>query len=360
MPQSYCTPWSQPSQPAPTDPLSAPSGLVNNARPIYASFTRIPAGDGRRLSDTDGYANEGPPRKRINRGDHLYNQPATPKGPPEQHNVLVPDSPEIQIHGYKRRSIMASPSSDDSMPDVRHSLDAPGPSGRSRIVRGQRPSPSEPNAHRDTIQSKDAFTKFKISNPERDPTLIQAAWDQAGGDIRKATDLLHDPSWRPPPPRSDQSPSASLPDVYSETGRVSEVDEANKASRAAMKEKAKKSSIYANRSILDTTQMSPVTSTSIGPLVASPVSPSTPMVRPPRRRRINAALMSDSEQSDSDRDRSSSKRPQAVNGTEKSAFDYFNMADANSLQELTGGSLVFVIIGEQLTISFARLFARTS
>lgn len=346
MPQSYCTPWSQPSQAALPDPLSAPSGLVNSARPIYASFTRIPAGDGRRLSDTDGYANEGPPRKRINRGDHIYHPPATPKGPtPEQHNVLVPDSPGIQIHGHKRKSNMASPSSDDSMSDIRHSLDAPGPSGRSRIVRGQRPSPSEPNAHKDTTQSKDAFTKFKISNPERDPTLIQSAWDQAGGDIRKATDLLHDPSWRPPPPRSDQSPSEAVPDIYSETGRVSEVDEANKASRAAMKEKAKKSSIYANRTILDTSQLSPVTSTSIGPLVASPVSPSTPMVRPPRRRRINAALMSDSEQSDSGHSRSSSKRPQ-VNGTEKSAFDYFNAADANALQELTGGSLVFVIIDE--------------
>lgn len=333
MPQ---TSWGQPSPPAVVDPLSAPSGLVNNARPIYASFTRIPAGDGRRLSDIEGYSDEGPPRKRINRGDHHYQRPATPKATTlEQPNVLVPDSPEIQIHGYRRKPPMASPSSDDSMPDVRHSLDVPSPSGRSRIVRGQRPSPFEPNA-----QSREALTKFKISNPERDPTLVQAAWDQAGGDIKKATDLLHDPSWKPLPPPIDHNSSAMVFDLHTETGRVSEVDEANKASRAAMKEKAKKSSIYANRAILDTTQMPSVTSPSLGSFVASPVSPSTPLVRPPRRRRINAALMSDSEQSDSDRSRSSSKRPQ-TNSTEQSAFDYFNSANADALQELTGKSLVF-------------------
>ncbi|KAL4078452.1 SNF2 family N-terminal domain-containing protein [Scleroderma yunnanense] len=329
--QIHSLPWTQPIQPPHPDPLSAPSGLVNNSRPIYASFTRIPARDSRRPSDTDGYAEEGPPRKRINRGTHTWPQPTTPNGRSvELPNVLVPDSPEVQALGYRRNPNAASPSSDDSMPDVRHSLDAPGPSGRSRIVRGQRPSSIEP---KDAIQNKEAFTKFKISNPEKDPTFVQAAWDQAGGDIRKATDLLRDPSWKPLPLPSDQNPSAMALDVHMETGRVSEVDEANKASRAAMKEKAKKSSIYANRAILDTT--TPVASTSIGPFIASPVSPSTPLVRPPRRRRINAALMSDSEQSDSDKSRSHSTRPQA-DGTEKSAFDYFNTSNAEALQELTG------------------------
>ncbi|KIO10144.1 hypothetical protein M404DRAFT_130812 [Pisolithus tinctorius Marx 270] len=177
-------------------------------------------------------------------------------------------------------------------------------------------------------QSKDAFTKFKILNPERDPVLVQAAWVQAGGDIKKATDLLHDPSWKPPPPVRRQSPSMLVSDVPNETGRVAEVDEATKASRAAMKEKAKKSSIYANRVVLDITPTTPIASTSF---VASPMSPSTPLIKPPRRRRLNAALMSDSEESDTD-SRSYSKRLPV----ERSAFDYFNTAKSDALQELTG------------------------
>ncbi|KAI6040356.1 SNF2 family N-terminal domain-containing protein [Pisolithus marmoratus] len=309
------------------DPLSSSSGFLNGGLPVpsHASFTRHHGGDTRRLSEVDGFVDDGPPRKRINRGGHLQVPGERTSG---QQNVLVPESPEIQRPGYRRKVNAESTSSDDSLPDIRHSLGTPPPPGRSRIVRGQRPVFSEVTAQKEVTQSKDAFTKFRISNPERDPVLVQAAWNQAGGDIKKATDLLHDPSWKPPPSVRQQSPSAAVSDIPNETGRVAEVDEANKASRAAMKEKAKKSSIYANRGVLDITPVTPIASTSF---VASPISPSTPLVRPPRRRCLNSALMSDSEESDSDT-RPYSKRPPA----ERSAFDYFNTADSDALQELTG------------------------
>ncbi|KAI6002712.1 SNF2 family N-terminal domain-containing protein [Pisolithus albus] len=303
------------------------AGFLNDGLPVptYASFTRHHGGDTRRLSEVDGFVDDGPPRKRINRGNPLQVSGEHTSG---QLNVLVPDSPDIQRPGYRRKVNAESTSSDDSLPDIRHSLDTPPPPGRSRIVRGHRPGFSAATAQKEVVQSKDAFTKFKILNPERDPVLVQAAWVQAGGDIKKATDLLHDPSWKPPPPIRHQSPSVAASDIPNETGRVAEVDEANKASRAAMKEKAKKSSIYANRGVLDTTPATPIASTSF---VASPISPSTPLVKPPRRRRLNNALMSDSEQSDTD-SRPYSKRPPA----ERSAFNYFNTAHSDALQELTG------------------------
>lgn len=323
---SHYSSWNFANQPTALDPLSSSSGFLNGGLPVpaHASFTRHQAGDTRRLSDVDGFADDGPPRKRINRGDHLQLPGERTSG---QSNVLVPDSPDIQRPSYRRKVNAESASSDDSLPDIRHSLGTPPP-GRSRIVRGQRPGFSEVTAQKEMTQSKDAFTKFKILNPERDPMLVQAAWVQAGGDIKKATDLLHDPSWKPPPPVRRQSPSMLVSDVPNETGRVAEVDEATKASRAAMKEKAKKSSIYANRVVLDITPTTPIASTSF---VASPMSPSTPLVKPPRRRRLNAALMSDSEESDTD-SRSYSKRLPV----ERSAFDYFNTAKSDALQELTG------------------------
>ncbi|KAI6021392.1 SNF2 family N-terminal domain-containing protein [Pisolithus microcarpus] len=323
----HYTSWNPANQSTALDPLSSSSGFLNDGFPVptHASFTRHHGGDTRRLSEVDGFVDDGPPRKRINRGNPLQVPGERTSGQP---NVLVPDSPDIQRPGYRRKVNAESTSSDESLPDIRHSLDTPPPPGRSRIVRGHRPGFSAATAQKEVVQSKDAFTKFKILNPERDPVLVQAAWIQAGGDIKKATDLLHDPSWKPPPPIRYQSPSAAVSDILNETGRVAEVDEANKASRAAMKEKAKKSSIYANRGVLDTTPATPIASTSF---VASPISPSTPLVKPPRRRRLNNVLMSDSEQSDTD-SRPYSKRPPA----ERSAFNYFNTAHSDALQELTG------------------------
>ncbi|KAF8554163.1 hypothetical protein OG21DRAFT_1497199 [Imleria badia] len=324
---SRYNPWTQPAQPHHPDPLSASSGFVNGGRAVYASFTRGYGGDVRRLSEVDGYAEDGPPRKRINRG-----------GPPDPLPVLAtraPDSPEIQRLGQRRKANVSlgglSTSSEDSMPDIRHSLE-PSATRRSRILR-QSPGSSEPQEPRDTIHNKDAFAKFRLSNIERDVDLVQAAWTQAGGDEKKATTLLNDPLWKPES-KLPKPTAASDPPV--ETGRVAELDEATKASRAALREKAKKSSIYANRVVLDT-QSTPISavSTSSIPMVASPTSPSTPLVVP-RRRRVNKVVISDSDHSDSE-DEDSQSLP--VNDTERGALEFLNTANTEGLQELTGCSL---------------------
>ncbi|KAH7888749.1 SNF2 family N-terminal domain-containing protein [Phlebopus sp. FC_14] len=328
---SHYSLWSQSGPPPPLDPLSASSGFVNGSGPVYASFTRKFGGGGRRLSDVEGHAEDGPPRKRMNRGGPSDTQP--------QSDAHLPTSPCIQRPGQRRRVNVSlgglSTSSEDSMPDIRQSLE-PLAAGRPRIVRGQRPDSSEPTESKETMQNKDGFTKFRLSHIESDVPTVQAAWDQAGGDIKKATELLHDPSWKPQTVTGDPKQRPAVFDASAEIGRVVEVDEATKAVRAAMKEKAKKSSIYANRDVLDTTQVTPVATTSV-PMVTSPTSPSIPLVLPKRRRRVNKVLMSDSEKSDSDDERSRFKHSSA-NDQERTTLSYFNTAKADNLQELTGCS----------------------
>lgn len=324
---SHHTPWGQPGQPHNQDPLSASSGFVNGGRAVYAPFTRSSGGDTRRLSEVDGSADDGPPRKRINRGGPTNSFPV-----PHTH---PPDSPEIQCLGQRRKVNLSlggmSTSSEDSMPDIRHSLES-SVTRPSRVLRGRRPGSSELTEPRETTQNKDTFAMFRLSNIDRDVYLVQAAWTQAGGDERKATSLLNDSLWKPPSlnsePKSPRLNSAS--DLSAETGRVAEVDEATKANRAALREKAKKSSIYANRAVLDANQTTPtsaVSSSSI-PMVASPTSPSTPLVAL-RRRRVNKVVVSDSDQSDSEDGPS-------VNNTERGALNFLNAANTDGLQELTG------------------------
>ncbi|KAF9241553.1 SNF2 family N-terminal domain-containing protein [Melanogaster broomeanus] len=256
---SHFNPWSQPGQPQRPDPLLAASGFVNGSKSaVYASFARGSGGGVRGLSEVDGH--------RINRG-----------GPSDTLPQLV------QRPGQRRKT--------NTSLDIRQYLETPT-AGRSRIVQSK-----------DATQSKEAFTKFKISNIEQDISIVQAAWDEAGGDVRKATYLLDDPSWKPRPlPVKSKSPSTAAPDLpLVETGRVAE-------------EKAKKA-------VLDTNQATPTSAVSM-PMVASPT-------------RVNKVLISDSEQSDSDDERSRSKRP-SMNDTEKAALDYLNTANSDSLQELTG------------------------
>ena len=86
---------------------------------------------------------------------------------------------------------------------------------------------------------------FKMTNPDQSEARVTAAWIQANGDQVKAQAFLQDRNWSPvvgtPKPEADK-----------EVGRVKEIDEANKAQRAAVKEKGKHSAIYANRLALET------------------------------------------------------------------------------------------------------------
>ena len=268
---------------------------------------------------------EGPPRKRPNLG-------------PFQDALSItdsPPSPEIRRAGQKRRPVnssmdISSLSSDDSLPGPGDMLAS---SSKSRIVRG-RPSPS-PKPPSVDPEAERRFNMFKISMPGHPPARVEAAWRQAGEDVVKAGALVSDPNWRP-------APAASLVTEKEVVGRVKELDEANKAQRAAVKEKGKKSMIYANRSTLETqiqSSSTPATSKSVLDLTMSPTSPLTPIVRTPRRKRVKKLVIG-SETADSDEDDERESKRGRSDGTpyeEIRAFEYFNTAEKAALQELTGG-----------------------
>ncbi|KAG0707327.1 SNF2 family N-terminal domain-containing protein [Suillus ampliporus] len=320
--------WSQSGPSTVPDVLSSSSGFVHGTGPTHASFTRPSrpwAGDVRPLSEVDGLGDEGPPRKRINRGTPSDARPI---------GMVTPGSPDIQRPGQRRKQNMSierqSHSSDESMLDVRSSMEGPS----KRIVRGQRPD------HADSYE----FTVFQLSHPGHDLATLKAAWNEASGNDNKASLLLSDSSWKPASASTPSHPAtvAKTPSIpiseppAVETGRVEEVDEATKVKRAALREKAKKSSIYANRATLDTTRSPAVTNISI-PRATSPTSPFTPAITALRRKRPKKLIISDDEAEASE---SEEELPRArQNGEisrERAAFEYFNQANADAIQELTG------------------------
>jgi SWI/SNF-related matrix-associated actin-dependent regulator 1 of chromatin subfamily A len=224
-----------------------------------------------------------------------------------------------------------SHSSDESMLDVKSSLEGPS----KRIVRGQRPD------HADSY----VFTVFQLSHPGYDLATLRAAWNEANGNDNKASLLLSDSSWKPqstPTPSNSTTatkiPSMPAPDpsVVETTGRVEEVDEATKIRRAALREKAKKSSIYANRATLDTTRSPAVPDIPI-PRAMSPASPSTPSIMVPRRKRPKKLILSDDEAEASESEEELPRtRQNGEISRERAAFEYFNQANADAIQELTG------------------------
>ncbi|KAG1765318.1 hypothetical protein EDD22DRAFT_951136 [Suillus occidentalis] len=309
--------WSQSGPSAVPDVLSSSSGFVHGGGPAHASFTRQSrpwVGDVRSLSEIDSLGDEGPPRKRINRGTP---SDALPIG------MVTPGSPDIQHPGQRRKQNMnverQSHSSDESMLDVRSSLEGPS----KRIVRGQRPD------HADSYE----FTVFQLSHPGHDLVTLRAAWNEANGNDNKASLLLSDSSWKPQststPSNSaaiTKAPSVPAPDplTVETTGRVEEVDEATKTQRAALREKAKKSSIYANRATLDTTR-SPAVANILLPRAMSPASPSTPVIMAPRRKRPKKLILSDDEAEASEsEDELPRTRQNGETSRERAAFEYFN------------------------------------
>ena len=170
------------------------------------------------------------------------------------------------------------------------------------------------------------------------PDRVQAAWIHAKGDVKRATELLSDPLWAD----MQVSPTHALQDTI---GRVREIDEANKAQRVAVKEKGKKSMIYANRPILEAKPPSVSTPIAkpVGDLRKPLESPETPVPVPIRRKRIKKLVVdSDSDLNfvDSEEDERIDKRGRPDNSNESRTLDYFNVAGAEALQELIGMSSV--------------------
>jgi len=258
----------------------------------------------------------------------------------------IPASPDIQRVGQRRNIGRTLPrdtkpsiitiSSDESV------LESVEPeASTSRIVRDGHPSGSHDR------QSSDAFLpdfdckeylQLRFTFLELEEAKVRAAWTQAGGDLKVAKGLLQDPCFKP----NASSDALSAPIV----GRIKEIDEATKAERAAVREKGKKSMIYAGRSNLDT-QVAIRKSTPPRPRVSStdaPTSPNTPNTPDvgPRRKRLKRVVASDEESeaqdliSEADTMRNS-YRLSDESSDERRALNYFNTASSEGLQELTGG-----------------------
>ncbi|KAF5393435.1 hypothetical protein D9757_000635 [Collybiopsis confluens] len=297
------TPWNisqlGPSHELGYDPLTASSG-----------FTQDTTQAARQASPGD----DGPPRKRLNRGVHVS-------------IVQSPQSPGIQNPGQRRRALPESGfnSSDESTPES---------SSRSRLVRArpnnivEYPPPTDPFAD-------PKFISFKLTMPETPLGRIKAAWLHAKQDVRIATKLASDNAWSPNPPLTS-SPSTSTSEVL---GKVDGLEEAHKARIAALKEKSKKSSIYANRPAKPISQ-APATPAK-NPVIDLASDPS-PAISQPIRRKRNKHLIVDSGsevESDSDGERDS-KRPRQNSHHELRGLTFYNSQNAEALQELTGCTAV--------------------
>ncbi|KAG7098642.1 hypothetical protein E1B28_000558 [Marasmius oreades] len=246
--------------------------------------------------------------------------------PPESSGAIdSPGSPVIQRAGKRRKVVNgldAATSSDESLPEIA------GPS-RPRIIRGR--TEAEKTTQPDLLSDPRFFT-FKITHPAEPPDRVKAAWLQAEQDSTKATTLLLDAKWSP----NVTPPKLSL----AERGKVDAVIEASKQQRLAVKEKGKKSMIYANRLDLSTTSTQNTTATASPPnsdiidLTASPAS-----VPPRPKKRIKKMILdSESENTDSE-DENPRKRTKQENTVEWQALTFFNTKAPEALQELTGCTL---------------------
>lgn len=338
------------SRPSTTvDPLSSASGFTSNKRPADASPARARGANGLGTSmsppPVNGHDLERP-RKRQNRGDT-----PVPPSPDPLDLFKVPDSPEVLRPGQRRRpqAMSLSTSSDESLAES--SREVAGTS-KPQLVRGEHSdAPTPPSSSSDVVNAAN-FVVFQVSHPEHSLPRIRAAWQQSGGDQNKASALLADPSWQPPPPPPPpQAKPVSVaavkraPDAV-DVGRVKEVEEANKAERARVKEMGKKSIIYARAgpssptkaatSVATSSSSTPAPPPTTPPTPATPDSPELGRARPRRLRKHIVESDSEPDFQDSDKDESDKEEEDA---NEQAAFDYFNSATAEALQELTGCSV---------------------
>ncbi|GAW05190.1 snf2 family dna-dependent atpase [Lentinula edodes] len=277
------------SQLAPSyDPLSVSSGFTSQNNFQRGSNVR---------PFSPGESESGLPRKRPNLSD----------APSNLAIARSPDSPGIQRPGQRRRTLLdaGSTSSEESTAES---------SSRTRLVRGRPADSAEPplSSPPADIFLDPKFVRFNMTMPGVPSHRVRAAWLHAKQDVRLATQLASDDSWVPKPSTPLQSsPSHSLKASTGIHGKVDGLEEAHKAKLAAMKEKSKKSSIYANR-----------------PNASKPVR---------RKRNKNMIVDSDSdvEMDDSEEERSH-KRSRQESHHELRVLTFFNTQGAEALQELTG------------------------
>ncbi|KAF9475763.1 hypothetical protein BDN70DRAFT_883250 [Pholiota conissans] len=315
----FSSAWVQAKTGFASDPLSAPSGLTSNGETSHASLRR------QWIADEPTTHADGPPRKKVNRGssDDASTISVSPLSPNIQHSGK-------RMVGKTVRTDAMSISSDDSLPEPSRILAVPS---KLRLTKARSSPTQDPPSSSDQPPADKEFISFRIVNPSESTVRIQAAWMQAGANASRAAILLSDPTWSPTPTSSVAEPVVS--------GRVKEIDEVLKAQRVANKEKGKKSMIYANRPILETkAPATPKPSKEYPPSIesATPISPLTPAIKAPQRKRAKKLVIqsdSDSAFEESD-DSGPSKHEHSGNAYEIRALDYLNTSDSEALQELTG------------------------
>lgn len=292
------------------DTLSAPSGLIPANAAFHASTRRQWSST---ESPGDTTQEEGPPRKRLNRGRP---EDATSMSPPSLTESHRP-SPRL-------RTVSDTPSisSEDSLPDLSRLVG----SSNTRIIR----NPSSTDIPADPFTDPE-FIKLNMTMPGESLTRIRAAWKQSGYNFQRATALMANPSWSPSAPSPEKSEKEDV-------GRVREVEEASRAQKMAVKEKGKKSMIYANRLVLENrTQNTPKTDGT--QFIDMTQTPTTPIIAPGRRKRLKKLVIdsdSEVEAEDTDGDEWAKKRDRVENNDESRALDYLNTTSCEGIQELTG------------------------
>ena len=324
--------------------MSEPSGFVSNTGISDASLRRQWTADERFGHE------EGPPRKKINRGTSR-DAFVVPDSPPSPDIQRISQRRPVQPIGLDDVSI----SSEESV--ILPSRTMAGPS-KSRLTK-TRPSPSLDLLLSEAPTDRE-FISFRMTYPTESLARIQAAWNQAGGDVKRATAFLADSAWSPTLPSTAAIEKETL-------GRVREIEEASKAHRAAVKEKGKKSLIYANRPILETKL--PTTPLSTKPVIdlttpssAAPASPITPAIQVPQRKRAKKLVIHSDDESDfadSADDGRDAERGYLEEATyEMRALEYLNCSALEALQELTGGCLR-ILTKILILMTTARLYPRT-
>ncbi|KAJ3909131.1 SNF2 family N-terminal domain-containing protein [Lentinula edodes] len=302
------------SQLAPSyDPLSVSSGFTSQNNFQRGSNVR---------PFSPGESESGLPRKRPNLSD----------APSNLAIARSPDSPGIQRPGQRRRTLLdaGSTSSEESTPES---------SSRTRLVRGRPADSAEPplSSPPADIFLDPKFVRFNMTMPGVPSHRVRAAWLHAKQDVRLATQLASDDSWVPKPSTPLQSsPSHSLKASTGIHGKVDGLEEAHKAKLAAMKEKSKKSSIYANRP--NASKVAPPATPSVKNPPIDLIAESPAMSQPVRRKRNKNMIVdsdSDVEMDDSEEERSH-KRSRQESHHELRVLTFFNTQGAEALQELTG------------------------
>lgn len=401
------------------DPLSRPSGFFTSPDGSHARFSRPQPGMIRRdVDDDDGEL--GPPRKRVNRGGQnsevidLVTSPASPAiqrrgykriyfepslvewshssdesestsagnskprivrgqrpGEPDTETdedirirrfvICHPDKPRDRvIAAYKQCNGDVNKAS-SILSEASFTI-PPGPATSSRKPdSGAMGRVAEIDEEPDTETGEaNKIRRFVICHPGKPRDLVIAAYKQCNGDVNRASFMLTNESVSISP-RPTSSPRKSDSGAM---GRVAEIDEEREAAKAATKEKAKKSLIYAKRQNLDAVSVSSVTP----PRSSSPVLIQSPPSPDIVRRRVRRTVMNYVIDSGTEFENDDNDNAQVVNGKkgsediedyyEMKALESFNTFDCDALRELTG--MLELILPRHVRIWFYRLYTGTS